>query len=134
MSQVLILRGDVQRRLAKDLIDRAPTDARIEIKEASRSGDQNAKMWAMLSDVSRSKPEGRRWTKETWKCAFMHALGHQVQFCEGLDDSGPFPLGFRSSRLTVRQMADLITCIQEYGDRHGVAWSDDWAFQQRGAA
>ena len=88
------------------------------------SGEQNARMWAMLSDVSRSKPEGRHWVPETWKAAFMHTLGHQVQFCEGLDNSGPFPLGFRSSRLSVRQMADLITCIQEYGDRHGVAWTD----------
>lgn len=78
----------------------------------------------MLSDISRAKPEGRHWTPETWKCAFMHVLGHQVRFCEGLDGSGPFPMGFRSSRLTVRQMADLITVIGEYGDRHGVVWTD----------
>jgi hypothetical protein len=124
--QTAILRGDVQRAFAKRLIDKAPVDAVVTIREATRSTDQNAKMWAMLSDISRAKPEGRRWTPETWKAAFMHVLGHQIQFCEGLDDSGPFPVGFRSSRLTVRQMADLITTIQEYGDRHGVAWSDNW--------
>jgi hypothetical protein len=134
MSQTAILRGDVQRAFAKRLIDKAPVNAVVTIKEATRSTDQNAKMWAMLSDVARSKPEGRRWVAETWKAAFMHSLGHQVQFCGGLDDSGPFPLGFRTSRLTVRQMANLITCIQEYGDRHGVRWTDDWAEQQRGAA
>jgi len=77
----------------------------------------------MLSDVSRAKPEGRKWTPETWKAAFMHALGHQVRFCEGLDGSGPFPLGFHSSRLNKQQMADLITTIIEYGDRHGVKWT-----------
>ena len=93
------------------------------IREGKRSSDQNDKMWAMLSDVSNACPEGRQWPPETWKCAFMHALGHQVRFCEGIDGSGPFPIGFRSSRLTVRQMADLITTIQEYGDRHGVAWT-----------
>jgi hypothetical protein len=125
MAQTVILRGDKQRSLAKALIDRAPVDAVVQIKEASRNLEQNALMWALLSDVSRAKPEGRRWTPETWKCAFMHALGHQVQFCEGLDGSGPFPLGFRSSRLSVKQMADLITCIQEYGARHGVKWSDE---------
>lgn len=134
MSQTAILRGDVQRAFAKKLIDKAPLNAVVTIREATRSLDQNAKLWAMLSDVSRAKPEGRRWTPETWKCAFMHVLGHQVQFCQGLDDSGPFPLGFRSSRLTVRQMADLITTVQEYGDRFGVAWSDDWSIQERGAA
>jgi hypothetical protein len=122
--QTVILHGKSQREFAKRMIDVAPVDAVLTIREATRNMDQNAKMWALLSDVSRSKPEGRRWTPETWKAAFMHALGHQVQFCEGLDGSGPFPLGFRSSRLTVRQMADLITCIIEYGDRHGVKWTD----------
>lgn len=124
MAQTLILDGPRQRAIAKQLVDRAPTNAVLTIREATRSNEQNARMWAMLSDVSRAKPEGRHWTPETWKAAFMHSLGHQVQFCEGLDGSGPFPLGFRSSRLTVRQMADLITVIQEYGDRYGVRWTD----------
>ena len=125
MAQTVILRGGSQRDFAKHLIDRAPVDAVVSVREATRSNDQNAKMWAMLSDVSRAKPEGRLWVPETWKCAFMHSLGHQVKFCEGLDGSGPFPLGFHSSRLTKGQMADLITCIQEYGDRHGVVWTDE---------
>lgn len=127
MSQTVILHGNSQRSFAKTLIDRAPVDAVLTIRQATRSTDQNAKMWACLSDVSRAKPEGRSWTPETWKAAFMHVLGHQVQFCEGLDNAGPFPLGFRSSRLTVSQMADLITCIHEYGARHGVKFSDDEA-------
>lgn len=122
--QTIILHGKSQRELAKQLIDRAPQDAVVRVSEPTRNLDQNARMWAMLSDVSRAKPEGRHWTPETWKAAFMHSLGHQVQFCEGLDNSGPFPLGFRSSRLSVRQMADLITVISEYGDRHGVLWTD----------
>jgi len=124
MAQTIILAGPSQRAFAKQLIDHAPVNGVVTIREATRNNDQNARMWAMLSDVSRAKPEGRCWTPETWKAAFMHSLGHQVQFCEGLDGSGPFPLGFRSSRLTVRQMADLITCIAEYGDRHGVCWTD----------
>lgn len=124
MTQTVILRGDTQRAFAKSLIDRAPDDAVVRVSAAKRNVSQNDRMWAMLSDVSRAKPEGRNWVPETWKCAFMQSLGHQVQFCEGLDDSGPFPIGFRSSRLTVRQMADLITVISEYGDRHGVQWME----------
>lgn len=125
MSQVVILHGKSQRDFAKSLIDKAPVDAVLTIKEGKRSTEQNDKMWAMLSDISRHKPEGRQWTPETWKAAFMHFLGHQVKFCDGLEGSGPFPMGFRSSRLTVKQMADLITVIQEYGDRHGVRWSKE---------
>ena len=80
-------------------------------------------MWAMLSDISAAKPEGRKHTPEVWKCLFMSACGHAVQFEIGLDDK-PFPVGFRTSRLSKHQMADLITFIAEYGDRHGVKWSD----------
>jgi len=134
MAQTVILHGASQRSFAKQMIDRAPAGAVVTIREATRSTDQNAKMWAMLSDVSRAKPEGRHWTPETWKCAFMHSLGHQVKFCEGLDGSGPFPLGFRSSRLTVKQMIDLIEVIQEYGDRHGVVWTDPALCDGRTAA
>ena len=124
MAQTVVLGSPRERAIAKQLVDRAPNNAVLTIKEAGRTTDQNSKLWAMLSDVSRAKPEGRRWAPETWKAAFMHSLGHQVMFCEGLDNSGPFPLGFRSSRLTVKQMIDLIECITEYGQRHGVVWSE----------
>lgn len=124
MTQTVILGSPRERAIAKQLIDKAPSGAILTIREAKRTVDQNAKLWAMLSDVSRAKPEGRHWTPETWKCAFMHSLGHQVQFCEGLDNSGPFPLGFRSSRLSVKQMIDLIESVYEYGSRHGVVWSE----------
>lgn len=123
MAQTVILVGQGQRDLAKSLIDRASDDAVVTVKEGTRNLDQNALMWVLLSDISRAKPEGRQWVPETWKAAFMHYLGHQVKFAEGLDGSGPFPVGFRTSRLSKRQMADLITVILEYGDRHGIRWS-----------
>jgi len=124
MTYTVRLTGATQRAYAKRLIDAAPDCGIVTVKSGDRSTDQNAKMWVMLTDIARAKPNGRSWVPETWKCAFMHSLGHQVQFAEGLDDTGPFPLGFRSSKLTKPQMSDLITIIQEYGDRHGVVWSD----------
>lgn len=132
-GQTVILRGEAQRQLAHQLIDGAGPDFVVNIKEPTRNTDQNARLWAMLSDICRASPEGRKWTTEAWKCAFMHSLGHQVQFCEGLDDSGPFPIGFRSSKLTVKQMADLITVAQEYGDRHGVMWSEPNPYEKESA-
>jgi NinB protein len=122
-GQTIIIRGDTQRQLAKRLIDVAPLDAVVNVKEATRSLDSNAKLWAMLSDVSRAKPDGRTHTAEVWKALFMNACGYEMQFLQGLDGN-PFPAGFRSSRLTVRQMADLITFVAAYGDRHGVKWSE----------
>ncbi|KAF2377227.1 hypothetical protein BSN82_17900, partial [Acinetobacter baylyi] len=78
MSQTIILRGAMQREFAKALINKAPIDAVVKISEAKRSDDQNAKMWAMLSDISRAKPGDRKHTPEVWKCLFMNALGHET--------------------------------------------------------
>lgn len=122
IGQTLILSSQWARGKAKELIDRAPPGAVLNIREAKRTSDQNAKLWAMLSDISRAKPEGRRHVPEVWKALFMSACGHAVQFEQGLDGT-PFPVGFRSSRLNKSQMADLITFVMEYGDRHQVEWS-----------
>jgi len=112
------------RARAISLVQKAPADWMAVIKPRSRSDEQNDKMWAMLADVAMAKPEGRHHIPDTWKAIFMAALGYEQLFEMGLDGR-PFPLGFRSSKLTVAQMADLITFIAEYGDRHGVTWSNE---------
>lgn len=123
MTQTIIIRGDAQRQLARRLIDAAPLDGIVQISEPKRNADQNARMWAMLSDISRAKPDGRRHTPDVWKALFMNACGYEVQFLHGLDGN-PFPAGFRTSKLTVRQMADLITYIGAWGDDRHVRWSE----------
>lgn len=120
----IYLIGDSQRQYAKEALDQASQFAVVSITKPTRTLPQNAKLWAMLQDVARAEPGGRKWTADTWKAAFMHSLGHQCQFQKGLDGSGPFPIGFRSSRLNVRQMSDLIEVIYEYGSRHGVEWRE----------
>lgn len=123
-GQAVILRGDVQRQLAKRLIDSAPLDSVVNIRAATRSLDQNAKMHCLLSDVARAKPQGRVMRTDDWKCVFMAACGHRVRFVPALDGDGVVPLGFRSSRLTKREMSDLIESIYAFGVEHGVQWSE----------
>jgi hypothetical protein len=122
-GQTIPLVSARNRAKAHHLIDAAPVGAIMTIAPARRSLDQNAKMWCMISDVSRAKPEGRMHTPNIWKCQFMNSCGHKVQFELGLDGL-PFTVGFHSSRLTRSQMSDMIECIAEYGSRHGVEWSD----------
>ena len=124
-GQTLILGTDRQRALAHQLVDRAPPKAVLNIREATRTGEQNAKLWAMLSDVSRARPGGRIATPDVWKALFMHSLDHAQRFEEALDGRGMVPVGFRSSRLTKAQMSDLIELIYAYGSEHGLVWSDE---------
>jgi hypothetical protein len=123
-GQTVILATERSRQLAKSLIDRAPPRAIVNVRESKRTTDQNALMWSLLSDIARAKPEGRRHTAEMWKALAMHACGHAVQFENGLDGQ-PFPVGFRSSRLTKAQMSELIEFLFAYGARHGVRWSNE---------
>jgi hypothetical protein len=122
-GQTVILAGDTQRAFAKELIDKAPVNAVVNVQERKRSISQNDLMWALLSDVSRAKPQGRSMTTDLWKCLFMEACGHEVQFVEGLNGR-PFPVGHQSSKLTVPQMRDLIEFIYAWGSENGVQFSE----------
>jgi len=122
-GQTIILRGN--RETAHRVIDCAPVGSVVNVKPPRRTLDQNAKMWAMLSDIARAKPDGRTLTPDVWKALFLHALDHSVRFEMALDGQGMVPVGFRTSRMSKEQMADLITLIDEFGARHGVQWSND---------
>lgn len=122
-GQTVILHSPSGRETAKRLIDAAPKGAVVNIRQASRTNDQNSLMWALLSDVSRAKPEGRELTPDVWKSLFLHSLDHAQRFEMALDGKGMVPVGFRSSRLTKEQFSDLIEVIQEYGARHGVRFA-----------
>ena len=125
MTQTVHIRGDYQRRLAHQLIDKAPLNAVVKVSPEKRSPSQNDKMWAMLSDVSRQKPQGRKHTPEVWKAIFMGSFGYEARFEHDLDGR-PFPIGFRTSQLTVPQMRDLIEFIYAYGSKNEVKWSEEY--------
>lgn len=109
-----------------------PDGFEVVIREPTRTTPQNARMWAMLSDISHACPEGRKHSPEVWKQLFMHALQYEVRFEMGLNGE-PFPVGLRTSRLRKGQMADLITFIAEYGDRHHVRWSEPDPYEKESA-
>lgn len=123
-GQTIRLYADRNRRVAHDLIDKAPNGAIVNIREAKRSDDQNSKMWAMLSDVARAKPEGRSLPTEVWKPLFMSEAGFKPLFEPSLDGRGVVPIGYKSSRLTKAEFGDLIEAIYAYGAEHGVVWTE----------
>jgi len=113
------------RALARAWLDKAPDGSVVKfITEPGRTSDQNAKLWAMLGDVAKqAEHNGQKYTPDTWKMLFMHSLGHETRFEMGLNGE-PFPVGFRSSQLGVKQMADLIEWVYKWGAENGVVWSE----------
>lgn len=123
MSYRFALNGKWARERAYKTVLNAPDGYIVTVEEPRRTIDQNSRLWAMLSDVAMSKPMGRMHSPEEWKCIFMSACGWEVAFLPGLD--GRFlPYGYRSSKLTKKQMGDLMNFIEAWGSENGVRWSE----------
>lgn len=94
---------------------------RVEFKEPKRSDAQNDRFWELLGRVSkRMDIGGRKFSPAQWKCIYMKAMGKEAEFLPTLDGSSFFPTGFRSSDLSVREMADLQTFIEAQCAEAGV--------------
>jgi len=124
VTQTVILHGWNSVVQAKRLIDKAPPGSVIQVSPPKRTEDQNAKFWAMLSDLSRAKPEGREYPPEIWKSLFMASAGFTPRFEPSLDGKGVVPIGYKSSRLSKAEFSDLIEAIHQYAAEHGVEFSE----------
>lgn len=120
IGQTIRLLSQLNREQAKKLIDQAPDRALVNIRPETRSNEQNALLWELLSQIARAKPDGREMTADQWKSVFMDAAGFKPTFVPNLDGDGFLCLGYKSSRLTKAEFSDLIECINEYGARKGV--------------
>ena len=114
-----------KRETAHRVIDCAPVGSVVNVKPPRRTLDQNDKLHAMISDISRAKPEGRDYPVDVWKQLFMAMAGHRVRFEPALDGNGVTPIGFRTSRLSKAECAELIECIAAYAAEHGVELGDE---------
>lgn len=122
---VLILHRQSDRDRASAWVRSAPWGTRITFQEAKRSSDQNAKMWAMLTEVARQVQwHGQRLSADDWKLVFLAALKAELRIVPNLDNTGFVQLGRSSSDLSVSEMADLIDLIAAFGARQGVAFAD----------
>lgn len=122
----LILHGQRDRAKAADWAMRLPPGTRVDFKAPKRTLEQNAKLWAMLTDVaSQVEHCGRRYTPDAWKVLFLHACGREVSFLPALDGTTFVPWGQSSSDLSKEEMSMLIEFIAAWGAEHGVRFSDE---------
>ena len=119
----VILIDEARRERACQLVRKAPDGFVMTIAEPRRTSDQNAKMWAMLSELSAARPQGRCWAPDQWKAAFLDACGHRPIYQEALEGGAFICTGYKSSKLTVAEMRDVIECIYEFCARHDVPLS-----------
>ena len=97
----------------------------IEIKEMTRSLAQNALFWSVMTDIAEQVVwHGRKLAKEDWKHVISAAL-YQQDVVPNLNGNGFVVLGKSTSKMTVREMRDLIELAQAFGAEQGVKFGDE---------
>ena len=97
----------------------------IEARPMTRTLEQNAKLWAMLTDISKQVNwHGQKLAQEDWKHIFSAALNQQ-RVVPNLDNNGFVVLGQSTSKMTVAQMTEMIELMYAFGVQNGVEFKKD---------
>lgn len=126
MSRALIILNRASdRERVQSWAAKAPWGTRVTFQEAKRTTDQNARMWAMLTEVARQvKWHGQRLSADDWKLVFLSALKQELRIVPNLDGTGFVQLGRSSSDLSVAEMGELMDLIAAFGAREGVTFAE----------
>jgi hypothetical protein len=125
MKQVVIS-SERTKREAMEIIQRIPVDGRYSVTfrehASKRNLEQNAKMWALLSDISKQVDwYGQKLTPENWKDVFTAAL-KRSKVVPGID-GGFVVIGAHTSNMSIKLMSELIELMTAFGTEHGVKFS-----------
>jgi hypothetical protein len=122
-KQLFRLSTPIARQNASRAVINAPQDFVVEVKPATRSILQNARLWAMLTDISRQVEwHGLKLAPEDWKHIFSAGLKRQ-RAVPGLD-GGFVVLGQSTSKMTKAEMSELQELMSAFGAERDVRWSE----------
>ena len=123
-KQLFKLSHDGARRMAEIAVHQAPAGFIVEINPPTRSLDQNSRLWALLSDVSNQVIwHGRKLDSESWKHIFTSSL-KKMDVVPNLEGTGFVALGLSTSRMTKKELGDLMTLIEAFGAQNNVKWTE----------
>ena len=91
-----------------------------------RNLSQNAKLWAIASDISRSGYEwaGLKLSKESWLRLLVASIYGQ-KMVPSLDGNGFVFVDARTSRMTKAQISEVIAFAEAWAVERGIPLSDE---------
>ena len=100
----------------------------ITVKEPTRNLEINAAMWCLLADIARQVEwpvDGRMQllAPEEWKIILSAGLVSENRIAQGIA-GGFVMLGSRTSKMTQREMRELLALIESFGSDKGVVWTE----------
>ena len=130
------LRSNQVRLNCIEFIKELPTDDKnplvVKIQPMTRSLEQNSKLHALLSDISKQcEFNGKKRDIDTWKMIMVSAhtvaTGGQVEITTGLEGED-INLRESTAKMSVKRSASLIEYITAWGVENGVKFNDKWEF------
>lgn len=104
--------------------EKVPEGTIVEFRKKTRSHEQNAKMHAMLAEVSEQVDwYGSKLDPEDWKTMFTASL-RKANVIPGIDAGTVVPLGLSTSAMTVEEMSNLIELIYAFGAERDVVFKE----------
>jgi hypothetical protein len=96
--------------------------------KSRRTLEQNAKLWAMLGDISRQvewpvNGVMQKLDAEDWKALMTAAARQEIRMAQGVN-GGVVMLGVSTKRMTVGELGDVIETMYVFGEEKGVRWSE----------
>ena len=119
----ITLHNDQAREAACRYVRSAPEGYVVTVSEPRRNLEQNALLWAMLTDLANQADwHGIKLAPDEFKDLLSAGLV-KSKVVPNIEGSGFVILGQRTSKMTKRQFAELIELVQLFGDQRGVKWS-----------
>jgi hypothetical protein len=132
VKQQFHLVNDAIKQNAISYIRDLPVDQKhplvLDIKEPTRTIEQNKKMWPLLKDLSDQVIWfGNKYDSDDWKDLITALVAkskkQEQRMAPGLY-GGVVMFGQRTSKMNVRQMVEVIEAIYWFGTQQGVQFSD----------
>ena len=124
MKQTFILAHKEARRRALAAVNDAPDGFCVTVSEPTRNLDQNARLWASLSEISKQVVwHGRKLSPQDWKHVFTSSL-RRLEVVPNIDGTGFVALGVSTSKMSKRELSDLLELIYLFGSERGVVFHE----------
>jgi len=125
MKRTFILSHQQARSRALEAVSLAPDGYAVTISEPTRSLEQNARLWASLTDIAKQVEwHGRYLTPEDWKIIFTASL-KKMEVVPNLDNTGFVALGQSTSKMSKKELSDLLELVYAFGAERYVVFGDN---------
>jgi hypothetical protein len=115
-----MLNGPKEREQAATWVFQAKPGSRFELRDPSRSREQNARLWVLLTQIAKQLEWfGKHYSAEAWHDYFMHQYRGVVWMPDEL--GGMVPVGRSTSELSAQEHRELTQLIESFAGRWGIA-------------